>query len=426
MDQLASLGWVVVVGVLAWFAADMRSILKSMQRKNQLTIEGRWTELEQHLARASNTLRPFVWFHQRYLLPGFNAAQFALFLYEQGRLEQALTQVDKAIKQIENKPAFFRPVFQPRTKVIHCGALAARVLILTRMGRYDEAREAAGRLGQVSGSNVRQNSFLALLELNCGNLDEALALAKTVPPEDHQYDTTRGVMASAYSLKGEFAQAIETLMYEPTGVSKFYRPEDLENLNRSREGSKLLELQGRTLAGVNQPVRWISLADVYLEQEAFKNADGALDEAEKSLGSNRILQICYWRARTRSQAGQGKSVEADDCIAHVRAMTKLLNRRSTVMETHFAIGRSYLPLRRFGEALVELAEAQRNALHPIEKHQTTYWIARTHEAAGNPIEAMTCYQKVASDPIPSWMRRQAAADLHKLALAIPPAPSAPR
>jgi tetratricopeptide (TPR) repeat protein len=264
---------------------------------------------------------------------------------------------------------------------------------------------------------------LALLEAKCGRLDEALALAKTVPPEDKQYDSMRAVMAGAYGLKGEFAQAIKTLMYEPTGISKFYRSEDLENLNRSREGSKLLELQGRRLAGVYQPVRWIMLASVYVEQEAFENADRTLDEVEKSLGSNRVLQIAYCRTRARSHAAQGRSAEANECIARVRVMMQEFSSRSTAMEVHLAIGRSYLSLRRFGEALAELAEAQRRALHPVEKHQAAYWIARTHEAAGNPREAITYYQQVASDPIPSWMHRQAAAAQHKPEATIPPPPS---
>jgi tetratricopeptide (TPR) repeat protein len=423
MDQLAPLGYLVLGGALAWYGADMRYILRSVQRRNQLTIEGRWAELEQHLERTSNTRRPFAWFHHRYLLPGGNAARFALFLYEDGRLEQALTKVDQAIIQIEKKPAFFRPVFQRATKGIHCSALAIRVLILTGMGCYDEARESAARLGQVSGSNVRQNSSLALLEAHCGHLDEALALAKTVPPEDQQYDSMRVVMARAYSLKGEFAQAIETLTYEPGGISKFYRPQDLENLKRSPEGPKLIELQGRKLAGIFQPARWIALAGVYLAQEAFENADRALDEAEKSLGSKRGLQISCCRTRARSHAAQGRSAEADEYIARARLMMQQFPRRSTLTETHLAIGRSYLSLRRFGEAVAELAEAQRFALHPVEKHQVSYWIARTHEAAGNTAEANPYYEQVASDPIPSWMNRQAAAVHHEPAKTISPPPA---
>jgi tetratricopeptide (TPR) repeat protein len=420
MDQLAFLGYLIVGGVLAWLAADMRSMFRSLQRKNKLTIEGRWAELEQHFERASNTRRPFAWFHQRYLLPGSNAALFALFLNQQGRLEQALTQADKAIKQIENKPALFRSLFQHQTNGTLRGALAARVLILIGMGRYDEAREGAARLGQASGSNVDTNASLALLEVNCGHLDEALALAKTVPPEHNHYDAMRGVMASVYRLRGDFAQAIESMIYEPSGIVKFYRSEDLENLSQSQEGSKLIELQGQTLAGIFPPARWIKLAGIYIAQEAFEKADGALDEAKKLLGSNPVLQISYWRTRARSCAAQGNAVEADDYIARARALIQQLPRRSTVMETHLAIGRAYLSLRRFAEALAELAEAQRFALHPIEKHQAAYWLARTYEAAGNPGEAFPYYQQVASDPIPSWMQRQAATAANELTAKIPP------
>ena len=413
MSQLVPLGCLAAFGVLIWYAADMRSILRSKQRKNQLAIEGRWAELEKYWEQASNTRRPFVWLHQRYLLPGSNAVQFGLFLYQQGRLEEALAKVDQAIKQIENKPAIFRSMYQRATNKALWGALAARGLILTGMGRYDEAREAAARLGDASGYNVRANQSLALLELDCGRLDEALVLAKTVPPENNQYDSMRAAMARAYSLKGEFVRAIETLTYEPSSVSKFYRPDNWEKMKRSPEGSKLIELQGRKLAGIFPPARWVALAVVFLEQEAFKNADAALDEAEKSLGSNPTLQISYWRNRARSHAGQGKSAEAEDCIARVRGMMRQPYLRSTLMGTHIALARSYLSLRRFAEALAELAEAERIALHPIEKHLATYWSARTYEEAGNSSEARVYYQKVASDPIPSRMRSHAAAVLGK-------------
>jgi tetratricopeptide (TPR) repeat protein len=403
----------IVIGILTWYAADMRFLLRLMQRKNKLAIEGQWAELERHFERTPKIHRPFAWLHRRYLLPGTNDAQFALFLFERGRLEQALTKVDQAIEQIESKPALLRPIFQRETKRIHGEAFAAKVLILTGMGNYDEARKVADHLHQVNGSNVRTNSSLALLESYCGRLDEALALAKTVPPEDRQYDPMRVVMAGAYRLKGELTQAIETLMYEPGNISKFYRSKDWENMIRNPEGSKLIELQGRKLAGVFQPARWIILAGVYLDQEAFENVDRALDEAEKSLGSSPVMQISLCRTRARSYAAQGRSTEADDYIVRTRLLLQQFPNRSTVMETHLAIGRSYLSLRRFNDALVELAEAQRFSLHPIEKHQAAYWIARTHEAAGNLNEALPYYQQVAADPIPSWMHHQAVAVCNK-------------
>jgi hypothetical protein len=67
-----------------------------------------------------------------------------------------------------------------------------------------------------------------------------------------------------------------------------------------------------------------------------------------------------------------------------------------------------LYLGRLGEALNELTDAQRFALHPVEKHVTAYWIARTHEASGDRPKAMPYYEVVAADTIPSWMRKHAA------------------
>jgi len=400
--------YLTIVGGCIWFAADMLFLLRSAQRRHQLTLEGRWADLERHFEGVEKTRRPFAWFWQRYLLPGGNATQFGLFLFQQGRLEQALTEVDRAISQVGKKPVLLRPFLRGATKAIRCGSRAARMLILTGMGRYDEVRAEAVRLGQASGSSVDANSPLALMETNCGRLDEALALARNVPPAHHQYDAMRSTTAWIYSLKGEPARAVEVMTHEPAGVAKFYRSEDLKTMGASPDGAKLIELQGRNLAGIFPPARWIRVAQTYLDQEAFANADAALGEAEKSLGSNQVLQISYWRTRARSHAGQGKSAEADDCIGRARALIQQFPRRSTVMETHLAIGRSYLSLRRFSKALMELGEARRNSLHPIERHQANYWTARTHEAAGNSLEALTYYKLVAADPIPSWMHRQAA------------------
>lgn len=99
---------VVAVIALAWFSWDMSAILKMSQRKQQLAIEGRWNDLERHYESTLKTRRPFVWLQQRYLLPGAVLAQYALFLYKRGRLEEALLKADRSIEQIEGKPKFFR------------------------------------------------------------------------------------------------------------------------------------------------------------------------------------------------------------------------------------------------------------------------------------------------------------------------------
>lgn len=267
----APLAYVVGAGGLGWFAADMGYLLRSAQRSERLKLDGQWAELEQQLRRTMKSYRPFVWFTERCLLPGSSACQLGLFLYQPGRLEVALERVDQAVRQIDRKPAFFRSVFRRATHGTHVGALASRVIILGGLGRYEEARKSADRAGQISGSNSDRNAALVSLEVNCGHIDEALALAKTVPPEHHQASSVRVTAAWAYNLKGDFVQAVE--------------------------------------------------------------------------------------------------------------------------------------------ALVELSEAQRFALHPIERHQVAFWTAQTHEASGNPDKANSFYQQVAADPIPSWMQRHAASVL---------------
>jgi tetratricopeptide (TPR) repeat protein len=396
----------LIMAALAWFASDMRSILKSGQRKNQLSIEGKWRELEQHFERISKTYRPFVWLHQQYLLPGTVPAQHALFLFKQGRLDEALAKVDRAIRQIEGKPRLFRSIHRSETFRILCSSLRARTLILTGLGRYGDAREVAARLQQLTGPGD-PNAALALLEFYCGHLDEALAMAQPVPPGDKQYDSMRAVTALAYGVKGEFDQAIQALLYEPSDISKFYSPAGLQAVSESPEGPKLIELQRRKHGGVFEPARLILLAQVYVAKGEFENADRALDQAEKSIGPEPGIQTSYCRHRTCSLAAQGKATEAENYIKRMRAIVQQLPKRSLLWETHFAAGQSYLYLGRFNDALTELIEAQRSVLHPIEKHATAYWIARVHEAAGNHNEAIPYYQIVVADTIQSWMRKQA-------------------
>jgi tetratricopeptide (TPR) repeat protein len=401
----------VTVALLAWFAWDMRSMLKAAQRKNQLSIDGRWMDLENHFKRAAGTRRPFARLHRKYLMPGNLETQYALFLYKRGRFDEALAIVDQAIRQVKNKPWIFQSIHSSGTFKTLCGAFRTRTLILTGLGRYDEARGAAAEVQKLIGPQPKPNAALALLEYYCGHLDEALAAALATPPADHQFDSMRGIAALCQSMKGDFKQALQALSYDPADASKFYSDSGLKTMSEDPEGAKVIALQRKKLAGIFPPAQLILLAQVYISLEDFENADRALDQAEKSLGPEPGLQMSYCRHRACSLARQGKSKEAEDYIGRMRAIVKELPKRSLLWETHFTAGQSYFHLRRFNEALAELIEAQRSILHPIERHATAYWIARAQEAAGNQREADAYYRIVAADPIPSWMREKAAAAL---------------
>jgi len=398
----------------AWFALDMRHILKLGQRKNQLSIEGRWKDLEEHYKRASRTLRPFVWLYRRLLLPGTVPAQYALFLHTQGRPDEALVKVDEALRLIEGKPRILQPIYRSATFKILCSCLRARILILTGMGRYDEARETAAQLQRRTGPVGRPNAALFQVEYYCGHLDEALALAEAVPIEDSHYDAARGIVALAHSMKGEFDQAVQALSYEPSDISKFYSRAGLEIMKGSSVSSKLLELQRKKHAGVFQPARLLFLANIYLAREDFENADRMLDQAEKLLGPQPGVQSSYCRYRAHSAAAQGKTAEAERYIERLRTLVQQLPKRSLLREAHYSTGRSYMYLKRFSDALAEFEAAERFGLHPVEKHITAYWLARAHEAAGTPNKAIQYYQAVVADTIPSRLRTQAAEALAQL------------
>ena len=397
-----------VIVVAGWFWLDMRSITLSLQRKNQLAIEGRWKDLEDHHKATAKAYRPFVWFYRRFLMPGNNTAQYALFLHNQGRAEEALAQVNEAIRQINGKPRIFQDFCRSGNFKTLCACLRTKTLILAGLGAYDEAREAAAQFDRLTGSSGRPNTSLALLEYYCGHLDEALALAQTVPAGDPQYETNRDITSLVFCTKGEFDRAIEALEYQPGDISKFYSPDGLKTVRGTAEGAKLIELQNKKRAGVFQPARLLHLAQVHLAREDFESADRALNEAEKLLSRNRVVMAAYHGRRACCLAGQGKTAEAESSLERLREIVKELPKRSLLWETHFAACRSYFHLGRFNEALAELAEAERLALHPIEKHITAYWLGRTHEAAGNRREAARYYQAVVADAIPSWMGKKAA------------------
>jgi tetratricopeptide (TPR) repeat protein len=286
-------------------------------------------------------------------------------------------------------------------------------MILTEFGRYGEARAVAAQLQQLKGLGRGPNPALALLEYQCGHLDEALAEAQAVPPTDPKYEIMRGITALAHSTKGDFDQAIQALMCEPGVIGRSYPSIDIEKAIRTTAGAKLIELERMKLAGVFPPFRLLMRASVYLAREDFESANGVLDQAEIVMGPEPGIQALYCHHHACSLADQGKTDEVENYLERLCAIVRQLPKRSLLWESHFAAGRSYLQLGRPGAALVELIAAQQFTLHLLEKHTTAYWIARAHEAAGDWPKAMPFYQIVAADPIPSWMRKKPAEALNR-------------
>jgi tetratricopeptide (TPR) repeat protein len=408
LQLLSAVLLLVIFGGLSWFGADMRSILKSGQRKQQLAIAGDWKGLENYYEGEERNPRPFVWLHRRFLIPGNLEVQYALFLYEQGRFEEALAKVDQAIERNKSKPWIFQSIHSRATFKTLLGALRTRTLILGALGRYDEARAAADEHQSLAGPEGKANAALALLEYYCGRLDEAIALAQSVRPGNSEIDTMRSILALCCMMKGDNEQALQALSFAPADITKFYTPAGLHTMASGRESSELLELQRRKIAGIFPPIRLIMQAQVYVAMEDFESAHRMLDQAEKSMGPKPAIQMTYCRHRACSFAGQGKGTEAETYLERMREVMKGVRKRSMLWESHYGAARAYLYLKRFNDALAELNEAYKFVLHPIEKHSTNYFTAKAHDGLGNQSEARRYYEMVAADPIPSRMRKQAA------------------
>jgi tetratricopeptide (TPR) repeat protein len=218
----------------------------------------------------------------------------------------------------------------------------------------------------------------------------------------------RGILASALSLKGEHEKAVEALLFESANLSKFYSPGDMASVGATDEGSKLIELQSKKIEGIFQPIRLLLLASVYNAGEEFQKAEQVLDQVDKALGPEPVIRASYYRNRAFCSAGKGQVALALGYIEQTRSLTSQSSRRSAIWDSHFVIGRAYIYLGRFKEAFAELCVAEQSALHPIEKHRTSYWLGRACQADGVPDKAKAYYEAVAASAIPSWMRKSAA------------------
>lgn len=176
-------------------------------------------------------------------------------------------------------------------------------------------------------------------------------------------------------------------------------------------GARLLARVAPEAAKLGVTVFTLEVKDVMLPADlkrAFSDVLKAKQEGQAALERARGESAALRNLVNAARVLEGKADETDRCVARLREQVQKSPTRTRIWETHLAIGRSHYDLRRYREAVTELTEAQRHVLHPLENHTTTYWLAKAHEASGNRREAARCYQAVAADAIPSWMRKKAA------------------
>lgn len=404
----------ITLVVSAWVLLDMKYLQRWRQRKIRLELNGKWDELETHFQRRLRTRHLFVYLFQKYAMPGNVEASYALYLYNRGREDAALEFAERGIALARKQPAVLRSTFGTPTKKTLREALHTRALILNSLGRYDEARATSVESRTLPKVGGKTHVTESLTELYSGHLDSALRLVYETLAHDPKDGPSRFVASAIYCLKGEFAEAINILVYDLKDVVDLYSPEALANLLNDPEAAKFIALKRRSSAAVHKPARLLAIIRVYVDQQSFDDATQALDATEPILGTNPVIQANYHRYRAICVAAKGDAWQTEQHLAEARSLTQRHPKRDSQFETHIAAGRCYLSLKLTDKAGTEFLEAQHHTLHPIEKHVTNYWLARTAEAARGRTDAIRNYQSVIADDIPTVMRQESLAALNRL------------
>lgn len=408
---------IIAVAGLLWFLADMRFAQRWSLKRAELGAKDNWRELNPHFESGLRCRRPFLLLFQRFVVPGLLEADYALHLSNQGEHERALVLAQKASRSSTRRPA------------VHLAILPAESTILLRLGRYEDAREIVRR-----GRNLLTSAALsdlamtqpdlvagiilqeALLELNLGHLDAALKFGMEGSAGNIS-DAARALISGVLTAKGRFKEALEALVYEPSDFYKFLatapptfefqKETALELLSKDKAFQEIAHKMNEEISGVFGPAVGIGRALVFLEAGDAANLGVALEHAQSKLKSHRTMEHIFvrthacWNAMIKNVSG----MEADLARTRELAAEKPAS-RSAKYETHLAAGRACFLLSQHEAAIDELRAAINLALHPMEKHTSTYWLARASQAANSP-SAASLFKTVTADGFQTWMEADA-------------------
>jgi tetratricopeptide (TPR) repeat protein len=345
---------------------------------------------------------------QRFVVPGLLEADYALHVSNHGEHERALILAEKASRKAARRVA------------THLAVLPAESMILLRLGRYEEARHVVqvGRnllaarpaeLAKDSGhSNLEAGIILqdAMIEMYLGHLDAALNLGIEASAASVS-DPARALISAVLTAKGRFMEALDALVYEPSGFYKFLDSSAMDLLEEDKLFQETARQMDEEISGVFGPAVELVRASVFLEAGETANLGLALEQVQSKLKSHRIIEHIFVRTRAcwHAMTGDVAGVEADLARTRQLAAEKPAS-RSAKYETHLAAGRAFLLLGQDARAIGELKTANHLALHPLEKHVSMYWLARANQAVDHTLAA-TQFNTVIADGFGTWMESDA-------------------
>jgi hypothetical protein len=398
----------VGIAGLLWFLADIRFAQRWGLRRAELGAQDNCRELDAHFQSGLKCRRPMLLLFQRFVVPGLLEADYALHVSNHGEHERALILAEKASRKAARRVA------------THLAVLPAESMILLRLGRYEEARHVVqvGRnllaarpaeLAKDSGhSNLEAGIILqdAMIEMYLGHLDAALNLGIEASAASVS-DPARALISAVLTAKGRFMEALDALVYEPSGFYKFLDSSAMDLLEEDKLFQETARQMDEEISGVFGPAVELVRASVFLEAGETANLGLALEQVQSKLKSHRIIEHIFVRTRAcwHAMTGDVAGVEADLARTRQLAAEKPAS-RSAKYETHLAAGRAFLLLGQDARAIGELKTANHLALHPLEKHVSMYWLARANQAVDHTLAA-TQFNTVIADGFGTWMESDA-------------------
>jgi len=385
---------------------DLHWLLHWSLRREELLRNQGWPAICDWHQRRLRSPRVFVMWHDRITKPGSAALTQTI----DARTYAAESEAEKlAVQTLANISARSGvSASQERAAAVEAYAMA-----LLARGSYEAALAQGESLLQL-GWHRHAVALAARVAYCRGRMSECQRLAREAIAASSEDGMQTLAMSLALTAKGDEAIAtINRLIAQRDSVAGETMPDMLAAADAKPARRLQLLIHQRTIARRGGEPRLIA-AMILLMNERLAQATARLDEAKGYLCRLPDMQLRYHGLRAVESAGLNRPDDAERELASMdRARTRLYGRQHA-WEAHRLAAACHLTFQRFDLARESLQRAGEIVIHPIDRHYTSYWLARCAQLRGNPAAAVEHYRAVIADGFDTWFHHEAAASVVRI------------
>ncbi|MEX2216136.1 MAG: hypothetical protein WD768_18640 [Phycisphaeraceae bacterium] len=364
-------------------------------------------------ARGALALDTLIGLHQRGLgtwnicerilrrlnFPGVLELQFAEDLYNFGRLDDAMVIVERAASRC----------CKARHRFL---VIDLRAKIHLALEHYDKVSEAITSLYANEEGKPLAQALEATLAFYMGDLPRALSLAETLA-DLPATEANVGILkaSSVCFLLGRFDDALAWARHQAVDAITLLDEKTRKRLLATRHGRKIVDGIREQYAATVGPSRYYAAMRVHLHRNEIDQAEAAFHAAVKARGDEHMSHP--WVQHEHDAHGAIlAAARGDEPTARLHAQQ--MNRTASIVRSPYityanALDRAIIDFKlgHFSEAVRACGEAFDAAIHPLQRHESTYWLARATTAAGDKDAARDAFKRLLEDHIETRMRDEA-------------------